>query len=619
MDNNDDKDEKRRVMTPPAEWGGDDGADDFLGGDTDWLSVPEDEPPRNESDAARESEEAVSEPIPEEALHTGLEPELELAPEVASEMASEGELDEPQSSDTRASETPASTAATDDGDLGWLTSDMTAPTTNSDERHSSEDTLAAAPIEREETQTSLGEHAPPEEDDNWLDDAGALDPAPVSDEEPEDDIVGFGNFDQLEKAPEPAPDFGMTTPEATPANQPSSNAVWMTEPDTQEEANNTMDEVSDEPAMPPPPAAMATPASSEALLTDHRAAAEMPPRKLPLWPIGAVVVALILVGIGGWGAFTERTQLQARVAELEGQLARTRKQGDLSPEEEQTLRADNQSLRLQLATLREQYAGMAAEIEGLEQRLLTTGSATTAAEQPEPEPTPAPAAVASTARPEPEPVSSKQAAAPAPAKVAMAALPDTTESGGWFVNIASYSRLDIAEEWANRIRRVADHVTLQDVEVNGKVLHRVRVVGYASKAEAQEAAKALEAKYNTGPLWIGEMAPEDSMPAVKEEADTGSASTTPQASSTPVTLKTASSNGGWFIYVDTYSQGVDADEKAKQISNAGYEAKVAVEYRSGELFYRVQVVGIDSRERGERIVQELAALGDMPNLQLRQY
>ena len=71
--------------------------------------------------------------------------------------------------------------------------------------------------------------------------------------------------------------------------------------------------------------------------------------------------------------------------------------------------------------------------------------------------------------------------------------------------------------------------------------------------------------------------------------------------------------------MDTYAQGLEADKKAQQIEDAGYAAKVAVEYRSNELFYRVQIVGVESREQGESIIETLAAAGDMPNLQLRQY
>jgi biotin carboxylase len=95
--------------------------------------------------------------------------------------------------------------------------------------------------------------------------------------------------------------------------------------------------------------------------------------------------------------------------------------------------------------------------------------------------------------------------------------------------------------------------------------------------------------------------------------------TNKMAVSAPSANQVDQSGGGWFIYVDTYAQGTDADSKAQQIEDAGYAAKVAVEYRSGELLYRVQIVGINTRTQGEEIIQALAAGGDMPNLQLRQY
>ena len=94
--------------------------------------------------------------------------------------------------------------------------------------------------------------------------------------------------------------------------------------------------------------------------------------------------------------------------------------------------------------------------------------------------------------------------------------------------------------------------------------------------------------------------------------------TSPTVTETKAPDNTNQDVGGWFIYVDTYAQGVDADNKAQQIEDAGYAAKVAVEYRSGELLYRVQIVGINSREQGEEIITALVAGGDMPNLQLRQ-
>ncbi len=157
-------------------------------------------------------------------------------------------------------------------------------------------------------------------------------------------------------------------------------------------------------------------------------------------------------------------------------------------------------------------------------------------------------------------------------------------------------------------------------------------MGFPTEGEARAAAGQLEAEYNIGPLWVGEASsPVSNTPVSNTPAESASATALPDATDSPkatpaaVQPTTTTSNsaepgtGGWFIYVDTYSEGLEADKKAQQIEEAGYAAKVAVEYRSNALFYRVQIVGIDSREQGEGIIEALAAGGDMPNLQLRQY
>ena len=81
----------------------------------------------------------------------------------------------------------------------------------------------------------------------------------------------------------------------------------------------------------------------------------------------------------------------------------------------------------------------------------------------------------------------------------------------------------------------------------------------------------------------------------------------------------SASSRGWFLYVDTYSDSGSAKDIAREIEQSGYNTKIAVEYREGNLFYRVQVVGIESREEGEKAIEALTNLGNMPRLQLRQY
>ena len=72
----------------------------------------------------------------------------------------------------------------------------------------------------------------------------------------------------------------------------------------------------------------------------------------------------------------------------------------------------------------------------------------------------------------------------------------------------------------------------------------------------------------------------------------------------------------WFVFVDTYDQGSRADAVIAELNTQGLDAKVAVESRSGELFYRVQVVGIGSRADGESIVTQLKD-GEFKNAKLK--
>lgn len=341
--------------------------------------------------------------------------------------------------------------------------------------------------------------------------------------------------------------------------------------------------------------------SAEAILVDHQTAAQQPKAKLPVWTTVAMGAALVLLVVGGWGAISERSKLTNTVAQLENALATKSRQGDMTAAEEQILQSDNQSLRLQLESLREQYGAVAREIELLQR------SVSAQIEQPTPE----------------ESTAEETSAAPAPS---------STGDGSWFVNVAAYSRRAMAEQWASKISDDVSTAVVSAVEVNGKALYRLRVVGIASRQDAKLVARELEKTYSIGPLWVGTeeltTTVTDKMaahtPAVFDDGlDDGANSQLDNAVSntldTQVEAQSGQSGEGWFIYVDTYPTGGAADAKARAINNAGFNAKVSVEYRSGELFYRVQVVGITSQQEGERIAEELLSLGDMSNLQLRRY
>lgn len=341
--------------------------------------------------------------------------------------------------------------------------------------------------------------------------------------------------------------------------------------------------------------------SAEAILVDHQTAAQQPKAKLPVWTTVAMGAALVLLVVGGWGAISERSKLTNTVAQLENALATKSRQGDMTAAEEQILQSDNQSLRLQLESLREQYGAVAREIELLQR------SVSAQIEQPTPE----------------ESTAEETSAAPAPSSIG---------DGSWFVNVAAYSRRAMAEQWASKISDDVSTAVVSAVEVNGKALYRLRVVGIASRQDAKLVARELEKTYSIGPLWVGTeeltTTVTDKMaahtPAVFDDGlDDGANSQLDNAVSntldTQVEAQSGQSGEGWFIYVDTYPTGGAADAKARAINNAGFNAKVSVEYRSGELFYRVQVVGITSQQEGERIAEELLSLGDMSNLQLRRY
>ena len=388
--------------------------------------------------------------------------------------------------------------------------------------------------------------------------------------------------------------------------------------------------------------------SAEAILVDHQAAAQQPKAKLPVWTTVAMGAALVLLVVGGWGAISERSKLTNTVAQLENALATKSRQGDMTAAEEQILQSDNQSLRLQLESLREQYGAVAREIELLQR------SVSAQIEQPTPEEalepvaqapaTQAPAMQDSVAQVEvtrelvrddgDSGISQSEDSASESIGVTLA--PSSSDNGSWFVNVAAYSRRAMAEQWASKISDDVSTAVVSAVEVNGKALYRLRVVGIASRQDAKLVAKKLEKTYSIGPLWVGTeeltTTVTDKMaahtPAVFDDGlddglDDGANSQLDNAVSntldTQVEAQSSQSGEGWFIYVDTYPTGGAADAKARAINNAGFNAKVSVEYRSGELFYRVQVVGITSQQEGERIAEELLSLGDMSNLQLRRY
>lgn len=514
------------------------------------------------------------------------------------------------------------------GDDSWLSDDADIPAEDAGETAGAPETGPAS--SPEEPAPDEPEATAPEDDD-WLGSAPDLTAAPEPATAPESDATSSAA--ETPAAEEPAePALGSAEPGPAPEAAPTTENSDLEDSPTASisaAAAQLMDEELTQEA--------SESNSAEALLTDHKAVSTpTAERKVPTWAFAALAVALLLIIGGGWGFFSERGKLEAQIDALEKELQAVKrlKEGDLSTEEEEVLIADNQSLRLQMATQREQYAAMASELDQL-QAMIDQAQGISGIESAGAEPDPAEATPSADTRT----VAQQEAATPAAPRETLAAAQTTqpaansapatqvTATGGdWFVNVASYSRRDIAQEWADKLAADIDDVVLQEVTVNGKPLFRVRAVGYPDKAAAQTVANRLEQQYGIGPLWVGKEAA--GAAGADRAASSPTPSTAPAASAAGGNEMAAVSagskagstrTGGWFIVVDTYSQGVDADAQARKIRDAGYDAKVAVESRAGELFYRVQVVGIESERQGEETVRALAQLGDLPNLQLRRY
>ncbi len=367
--------------------------------------------------------------------------------------------------------------------------------------------------------------------------------------------------------------------------------------------------------------------SSMDLLTDHHIVGTSTTGKLPLWPTIAGIAAVVLLLIGGWGAISERSSLQNRIVELEGQQGTPQSQGNLDAGDEAVLEAKNQALTLQLTTLKGDYSAANDTIQALQveldnaEKLATQATQVAAMRKSESVPRQQMATRAETKPDTTGPTSNTSTSIAATTPRAAA----NQSQGQWFANVAAYSRRATADKWAQKLQNEGYNAVTQSVEVDGRTLYRVRAVGFSTKNDAKATAAELESTYNLGALWIGKTSTSPAPSArsqsqIKPALDRAMpAAATPKGADATAADTTGQDMGGWFIYVDTYAQGIDADNKAQQIEEAGYAAKVAVEYRSGELLYRVQIVGINSRARGEEIVQALAAGGDMPNLQLRQY
>ncbi|MED6301739.1 MAG: SPOR domain-containing protein [Pseudomonadota bacterium] len=334
---------------------------------------------------------------------------------------------------------------------------------------------------------------------------------------------------------------------------------------------------------------------SAALLTDQTATAKSASgsAKLP-WALAVIGFVATAAMTGLW--VDTQSSNSAEIAELKDTIRSLQRVENEKASQDTALAADNEALRSEIASLKTQTEALTDENE-----LLKNREAERAAKA----------------------IAQRQEAAPSqPVKPASPILEPPRQAGGpWFVNLESYTSRATANDRAAALRNILRplNISVASARVNGRDYYRVRAAGFASKALAGQASEWVSAQTNAGPYWLGktEESPNSASSATNSKAQTiASTTAAPKATKQPVRLKQLPMRDNWFVFVDTYDKGERADSVINELVGQGLEAKVAVESRSGELFYRVQVVGIESEAKGNAIVAQLKD-SDFSNARLR--
>ena len=360
--------------------------------------------------------------------------------------------------------------------------------------------------------------------------------------------------------------------------------------------------------------------NAESLLADHPLV--MHRSSFRLWPIALGSVAVTLIIGAGISAYIERNRLYEEVESLSQQLVYSRKKVE--------------GLILENAQLAKAYTNVNESVETISEA--TTSSSGVDASASLMENKIADLALrnaqldSSTTR-DIEPDSAAQFQ-----EIAEESTLDLSSaaSADWYVTVGAFSNPVNLEQLVANLRKDGYSLTIQSIIRAGRELQRVNITDLANKEVAEKTAQKIEESYNTGRLSIGKKGTDiDSiLSAHKSPVKNNSESLaglganhsadpsiqSPKKKSLEVPNSSlVKEGGGWFIYVDTYTNSNTAKEVVTEIERSGFDGKIAVEYRDGNLFYRVQVVGIESREEGEEAIQTLADLGNMPRLQLRRY
>ena len=334
---------------------------------------------------------------------------------------------------------------------------------------------------------------------------------------------------------------------------------------------------------------------SAALLIDHTATANDSGggSKIP-WAL-AIVGFVAAAAMGGLWLDTQSSS-SSEIADLKDTIRSLQREENQKSSEDTALASDNEALRGEIAALRARADALFDENELLKDREAERAAEAIAERQ--------------------------KSTTPQSVKPASPAFEPPRQAGGpWFVNLESHTSLATANERAAILRDVLRplNISVASARVNGREYFRVRATGFASKATASQASEWMSAQTNAGPYWLGKAegaASSASNTARPDEQVVATTRPSPASAKKPVRLKQLPMRDNWFVFVDTYDRGERADSVISELVEKGLEAKVAVESRSGELFYRVQVVGIETEARGNAIVAQLKD-SDFLNARLR--
>ena len=341
-----------------------------------------------------------------------------------------------------------------------------------------------------------------------------------------------------------------------------------------------------------------SPSEADALLADHREASRTPEKKkTPIipWSVAAVLLVALAGVTGKW--LDDRSKAEVAAQELQASLIAAQRNTGVPEAEAQALRDENRALKAEVSVLEEQYAQAMQELSQAKEAAQSAASSSVRS------------ASSSANSPSNNRVASRSGATP------------IQGSGIWFVNVESHTESALANQRMREIDSRFASINFETVRarVNGRIYHRVRAAGFSSQADATAAARLIADALETGPLWVGK----DSNPQASVTPPPPKPTTPqPQVAARqpmpkPIRLKDMSREENWFVFVETFDREPKAEAVASELKDKGWDAKVAVESRSGELFYRVQVVGIENERMGNAIVTELRNSGEFGNARLR--